>query len=282
MLKHQGHNSRSNNHYNAYTYCNTEWYPHFHKSFELLYVLKGELSLNVNERTTALTQGQFALILSNQIHSFTVDARSLVWVAVFSEDFVPEFASFVKDKRGSEVGFFADDEVAELLIGQMILGAPTNMMRRACLLAICDQYSKKVSLEEYRGKNDRLICRVLDYIAEHYTENVSMQAIAEAFGYEYHYLSRLLNRGYNIRFRKILNEYRVEAAIRELEKGERGITEIALSCGFQSIRSFNDVFYGEMGVSPSEYRALDVSKRRNCKKTVNNEVLSCIDREDMV
>ncbi len=93
-----------------------------------------------------------------------------------------------------------------------------------------------------------------------------MQKIAAEFGYEYHYLSRLLNRRYNIRFRKILNEYRIEAAVREIEKGEKGITEIALSCGFQSIRTFNDVFFAEKGVSPSEYRTASLENAKIVKK----------------
>lgn len=254
MLTHQGHNSRANYNYNAYTYSNVSWKPHFHKNFELLYLIKGELTLNVNERSVRLRQGQFALILSNQIHSFYSNANTMVWVAVFSEDYVPEFASFIKEKQGREITFCADEEIESLLFHQLIMGGASQMMRRACLLAICDQFMKKVSMEARTSKNDRLICRVLDYIEAHYREDISMQAIADEFGYEYHYLSRLLNSRYNIRFRKILNEYRVEAAVREIEKGEKGITEIALACGFQSIRSFNDVFIDEKGVSPSEYR----------------------------
>lgn len=259
MLKHQGHNSYANHNYNAYTYCNTGYQPHFHKNFELIYVLRGKLPLNVNESTVTLDTGQFALILSNRIHSFTADASTLVWVAVFSEDFVPEFASYVKDKQEKEVAFYADEEITALLLRYLIFGEASTMMRRACLLAICDQYRKAVPLEKQRNNNDRLICRVLDYIEAHYTENVTMKEISETFGYEYHYLSRLLNRGYNIRFRKILNAYRVEEAVRLIEKGELGITEIALSCGFQSIRSFNDVFFAEKGCSPREYRSENLS-----------------------
>lgn len=46
-------------------------------------------------------------------------------------------------------------------------------MRRACLYAICDQFLKKVELEARNSKNDILICRVLDYIQTHYTENIT-------------------------------------------------------------------------------------------------------------
>lgn len=254
MPMHQGHNSYANFNYNAFTYRNHGWMPHFHKNFEVICVLKGKLSLNINESVTLLEEGDFAMILSNQIHSFFADANTMVWVAVFSEDFVPEFASFVKEKQGKTQKFQPSEEVAELIWEQLILGNASDMMRRACLYALCDRFCAEVELEERKNKNDRLICHILDYVEEHYMEDISLYSVAEAFGYEYHYLSRLLNQSYNIRFKSILNAYRVEAAAGRLEKGEENITDIALLCGFQSIRSFNDVFLSVKGCTPREYR----------------------------
>jgi AraC-like DNA-binding protein len=266
LPKHQSDNSRTRNHYNAFTYSNTTWKPHFHKSLELIYLLKGQLTLTVNDHETILRMGEAAMILSNQIHSFHVDAGTLVWVAVFSEDFVPEFASFMKDKQGNSPVFLPDEEVSALLTRELILSEPTALMRRACLYAVCDQYLKKVTLEERKTKNDILICRILDYIQEHFTEDISLEDVAAEFGYEHHYLSRLLNKSYHLRFRSIVNDYRVEAAMRELRRGEMGMTEIAMKCGFQSIRSFNEVFRASTGMSPSEFSTQSLGERLNVKK----------------
>ncbi len=266
MLIHQGHNSRSNNNYNAFTYCNVAWSAHFHKNFEVLCVIKGSLILNVNDRTEVLRAGEYALVLSNQIHSFTVDSGSMVWVAVFSEDFVPEFASYIKNKQGSRLRFAPTEEVAELFMREMIMGEPSPMMRRACLYAICDAFCKAVTTEARKTKNDDLICRVLDYVEAHFREDLSLSRVAEEFGYEYHYLSRLLNQKYNIRFCNILNEYRVEAAAQALTAGEESITDIAFASGFQSIRAFNDVFAELKGVSPAMYRAGEEDRTKSDEK----------------
>ncbi len=255
MFFHQSHNSRSNNNYNAFIYQDTSWAPHFHKNFELLYVLEGEVPLQVNDRTATLRTGECAIILSNQIHSFTVGADTRVWVAVFSEDYVPEFASYIKEKQGMGIAFVPDTEVATLLERRLIFGTDSFMMRRAGLYAVCDQYREKMETEPRRTRNDDLICHVLDYIEQHFREDITLESVAEQFGYEYHYLSRLLNRKYSIRFRSILNDYRIADAVHELETGEKSIADIALSCGFQSIRSFNDVFLTQKGITPAEYRA---------------------------
>ena len=253
-LDHQSDNSRSNNNYNAYTYKDRVWRPHFHKNFELICMLRGEMLLTVNESEVILREGEWALILSNQIHSFSVGKSSLAWVAVFSEDFIPEFASFIKDKQGSSVRFSPTEEINELVRENLIIGTSSFLMKRACLYALCDQYLKQVDLELRKNKNDALICRVLDYIETHFHEDITLQTVAYEFGYEYHYLSRLLNRGYSISFKQTLNEYRINHAIDLLGQGGMTVTEIATACGFQSIRSFNDVFLSITGLSPTEYR----------------------------
>lgn len=255
MAVHQEGNSRGQYNYNAYTYSKVRWKSHFHRNFEFIYLLRGELKICVNESEIDLATGECALILSNQIHSFDVGENTLVWVAVFSEDFVPEFTSFIKNKQGKTPLFKLDESVETVIKECLILNEPSFLLRRACLYAICDQYLQHTAIEERKIKNDLLICRVLDYIQSHYTEHITLERVAEHFGYEYHYLSRLLSKSYHVRFRKLVNDYRMEAAMRALKSGELGITEIAMQCGFQSIRSFNDIFLSETGFSPREYRS---------------------------
>ncbi len=252
-LIHQGHNSYGNNNYNAYTYNNTNWQTHFHKNLELIYALQGEILLTVNENEMTVPTGVCAMILSNQIHSFTVGNDALAWVLVFSEDFVPEFASFIKDKQGSTPIFRLEDEIDDLLRQNFILGETSMLMKKACLYAVCDQYLKQIRLEERKTKNDLLICRVLDYIETHFCEDITLESIAQEFGYEYHYLSRILNQNYNIRIKKIINEHRVDKAIQLLEDENLTMTELSMRCGFQSIRTFNEVFHSVTGQIPSQY-----------------------------
>ena len=262
MLKinHQSANSKARNNYNAFAYSNVDWATHFHKNLELLYVMRGALTLSVNETEQTVLEGECAMILSNQVHSFSVDSETLVWVVVFSEDFVPDFSSYVKDKQGKQIVFRPDDAIVTMITEHLILGKASLLMKKACLYAACDQYLKQVELEDRKGSNDDLICRILDYIEQHYREDISLERVAQEFGYEYHYLSRLLNRNYNIRFKQIVNEYRVDHAIRLLKDGVPSITEISLQCGFQSIRTFNDVFLSITGQTPSEYAKRSISE----------------------
>ena len=257
---HQPGNSKGNN-YNAFMYTGIDWTTHFHKNPELIYVVKGCISLTVNENELTLGEGEWAMVLSNQIHSFSVGESAAAWVAVFSEDFVPEFAACIRDKQGSRISFVLEESVEVFVRENLIFTDSSMLMKKACLSAICDQYLKKVSLETRKTKNDCLICNVIDYVATHYCEDISLRSVTEVFGYEYHYLSRLLNQSYKVRFKQLVNEYRVEHAISLLKEGERSMTEISMLCGFQSIRSFNEVFRSVTGYPPSQYVDQVLSRR---------------------
>ena len=127
-------------------------------------------------------------------------------------------------------------------------------MKKACFYAVCSEYLEKTELEERRDKSDFLMGELLDYIAVHYTENLNLKLLAEKFGYEYHYLSRLLSKNYNINFKELLNRYRMEKALELLQETDMSITEVAMKSGFQSIRNFNLIFKQSTGVSPNEYK----------------------------
>ena len=72
-----------------------------------------------------------------------------------------------------------------------------------------------------KAKNDELVCRIFEYVREHAKDDITLRSTAEHFGYEYHYLSRILNKSYNINFSQLVNSYRVEKAIELLPKGAR-------------------------------------------------------------
>ena len=55
-----------------------------------------------------------------------------------------------------------------------------------------------------------------------------------------------------------MNQYRLEMASRQLAGTELPITSIALESGFNNISYFNRVFKKKFGVTPKEYRKLQL------------------------
>ncbi len=254
MIFHQPMNSVGGYNYNASFFTADEFPPHFHKNAEVLLVLKGEAEVTVNGVTVTPTAGQAALVLPNQIHTFKADAESLVWVAVFSEDFVMKFVNDTKGRQGDTPLFTPPDTVWRLVQTEMVENDCERTMKKACLYALCAAYAREVTWQQRADKSDFLVGDLLDWLARHYAEDMTLKGAAVQFGYEYHYFSHLLSQQYNINFRRLLNQYRVEAAVHLLESTSLPITDIALKSGFQTIRNFNHVFREYTGRSPRAYR----------------------------
>jgi AraC-like DNA-binding protein len=204
-----------------------------------------------------LVCGQWALVLSNQIHSFVVPQDAVVWVAVFSEEYVPAFVAQTKGMQGTAPVFWVSEPVSALVEHTLMTEEAGRLMKKACFYAVCDEYLTQVPLETRQDKSNFLVGQLLDWISVNYTENISLKMAAELFGYEYHYLSRLLNRNYAISFTELLASYRVEHAEKLLRETSLPATRIAELSGFQSIRSFNLAFKKMTGQTPNNYRACD-------------------------
>lgn len=242
--------------YNAYSFPT----PHIHKSAELILPLSGRGEVLIGNRNFTLNEGEAALALPFVPHSFESGSSKLA-VCVFSEDCAPRFYKRLGSKRsGSPVfrptaaaicyflnAFEADRQIPAGSTAR--LTAAGELSVTAALYALLDRFLSDVSFDSEPGIYEKL----LDYISEHSSEDLTLASIAAKFGYEPHYLSRLFRRFTDLNLRALINSCRVESA-KELLKSDATITEIALSCGFGSVRNFNRVFAKLCKMSPGNWR----------------------------
>ena len=69
-------------------------------------------------------------------------------------------------------------------------------------------------------------------------------------------LSQLINQGYNMNFNDYINQYRVQAVIKQMEAGNHSmqtLLSLAFECGFNSKSTFNRSFKRWTSTSPNDY-----------------------------
>lgn len=91
--------------------------------------------------------------------------------------------------------------------------------------------------------------------------DLSLPQLARKMDISIHDVSWLLNKGYSQNFYQYINHYRVESAkvlLHAAEYNHLSILGIAFEAGFNSKTTFNTVFKKTMGMSPREYRQLQV------------------------
>ena len=130
---------------------------------------------------------------------------------------------------------------------------PSLYYLKACLYAVCADFDAGTQWREKTQDHD-LVFRILDYIEQNYTEDITLAILADALCYEYHYLSRIFHETLHIRFRTLVNQYRCEHAKMLITSSDTPLSEIAMQCGFGSIRSFNRIFLEMTGMTPGMLR----------------------------
>ncbi len=261
MIFHQPFNSLSANNYNANFYETQGFEFHFHRSFEIFYVIKGAVTCTVNQSEQILHAGDFGICLPNEIHSLKPSPDSLYWVCVFSADYVRAFAKQTEGKVGSDFRFSCSDSVETFTRENLMTEElPPLYLLKSCLYALCNEYLNSVTLTEKSREKTQTLAIITDYITRHHQGNIKLSDIAKLLGYDYHYVSRYFHKVFNMSFNDFVNLYRLETATKLMEETDKKLTEIALESGFQSVRTFNEVFRKHFGTSPSGYLRKRTSK----------------------
>lgn len=92
------------------------------------------------------------------------------------------------------------------------------------------------------------------FIAQRYTEPITVQAIADHVKLHPNYAMHLFQKTFGTTLINYLTQHRVSHTQRLLATTDESIAEIAFSSGFNSISRFNDAFRRACGCAPRDYR----------------------------
>ncbi|WFR61023.1 AraC family transcriptional regulator [Paenibacillus amylolyticus] len=109
------------------------------------------------------------------------------------------------------------------------------------------------------------ITRAIEYIKRHYTENISLQMVADHVGLSMGYLSNLFRRELQITYIDYVNRYRIERAKDLLAQNQLRSSDVPALVGFSpEYTYFSKVFKRITGLNPNEYRRQTTLKDRGC------------------
>lgn len=261
MIIYQTENSSKPYNCDITYYDDFSYIAHLHKDFELVYISEGAVEMTVENRASLLKEGDLALILPSQIHSYkTISVTSKAFVAVFAEEYVPEFCHAIAKKTAETNTFHMSDSDRTFFLNK-IRSTEQDPHRRillsACFSLACAAFLSEVTLteSEIESKSNLLLHRMLFYVSEHYRENITLEDMARALGYERHYISRCFHTHLSKNFKQFVNEYRINYAkhLIATSAGQMSMTEIAFASGFQSVRNFNRVYRSIEGTEPRRH-----------------------------
>lgn len=121
---------------------------------------------------------------------------------------------------------------------------------------IIDILTEQSGKKRYSG-NSKIVRSAVDYIWQHFNEDISLKKIADEIHVNNTYLSKLFRDEMQQSFVDYVNEIRLETAAELLRETNDSITEIAYNCGFKECSYFTKMFRNHFGPSPRDYRAVN-------------------------
>lgn len=224
---------------------------HTHHSYEVVFCFDGELCCEADNFEFTLHSGEGLLIQPGHIHSYKTNNTSRSYLCVFSPDNVASFYEKTKACVFSNPKFtFSDKRQIDILTDNR----KSIYSKKAVFYELCGKIFEQSELKSLDTAYFALTNSLSLYIQNNFTKDIKLKNIAKEFGYDYSYISSFFNRAFKSDFATFVNTYRTDYAKTLLKKTELTVTEIAIKCGFGSIRNFNIVFKSLTGVTPGEYR----------------------------
>lgn len=256
IITYQARNSTATADIDRCYYEDFTFIAHFHASPELVYVTDGEVEAVIDGAVQTIPAGAFCLVLPWQIHAYATPAHSHCVVLVLPERYISAFLRDMASYHGRTQTFIAEEPIRQLFTSHLCEGPwPDEYLLSGILLALCHSFVEQCELlPNADEKRTALLSQMLNYVSEHFREDLSLQEVADALGYSYYYLSHLFSQFSGLSFQQFRNLKRIEYSQHELCSTRRPISAIAYDSGFTCVRSFNRVFRNLLGMTPLEYR----------------------------
>jgi AraC-like DNA-binding protein len=249
-------------------------YPlHWQDSIEILFVLKGTVTLGVETETYTLEEKEIEIINPNEVYRIeSKDEDNLVLILDIDPNF---FEQYYDDAK--EIFFYtnsSDDNAQEdekyyilrrfisILVYEVVSklddyedNIEDNLLEMMYHLLNNFHYLfyDEDSLKEDEFQLERYH-RIEKYISNNYMNKVSLQDIAEKEFLSTQYLSSKLKEVFGLGFNDFLNQMRVEESTKLLLDTDKNISEISEEVGFSHVRYYNKHFKLHYNLSPMQYR----------------------------
>lgn len=234
----------------------------WHENIEILLVTGGEGAMQYGSRTVPLLLGDISVINSGVLHRpYSLGGLDYYYI-IIDESFCRENGLDIAALHFSE--HFRDELTKGLFLSaakatkeyEKNASTLSSMRLRLAMLDLLTDLFERHAVEsktrnEVPSLSEQYVKRVMAYINEHYTERISLDALASLCGVSKCHLSREFKKIAGQTVFEYINVLRCKKAGALLFEGKTA-TEAAMESGFESLSYFSRTYKRFMGESPSK------------------------------
>lgn len=221
---------------------------HFHKCLEIYCVVKGKAFVRVSGDNRLLTQGQMVIVNPFENHSCESVGDAEVLVVRIGTNYLGHFSASYPDKQlprwltDAQINSAIRENIEENFAQVQERESELHKIGIACqLLSIVIEGYGLVEQRNVSERDQVLIAEIVQYIYDHCSETVTLEALSKRFYLSPTILSKKLRKQICVDFRVFVNDIRIHKAVQMMdapENRDKKIEDIAILCGFSSMSTF--------------------------------------------
>ncbi len=250
---------------------------HQHDYFEINYVYRGKIVLNLENEDITLNSGDFCIITPHLMHNITMEPGTFAFeISIRKSTFDTTFFSLMS--RDDLLSHFfrtvlQDSSHKNYLLFQtgnnkllrkyihilMFENRKSDIYSNSCCISIINllfgellrSYSDTAKVHSYNIAYD--FSMLIKYIQDNY-KTATLDSIAEYFSYSKQYLCTIIKKNTGLTFIELITKLKMSDAVNFLTNSNLNICEIADLVGYNSADHFSRTFKNTYGMSPKKYR----------------------------
>ena len=241
---------------------------HWHEHVEIHCVFKGVARLRCGDETVSLSEGDCAVINSNELHA-GVGGECGYWCLIIPPEFFGNnhviFQRVIRDKGLFEMmsEIFDADKKMDSIRSLEITGYTYLMISR-----LIREYSREnlseLSRRRYIEKLEK-VNKAIQFIEERFTENITTESLSEMVHLSEGYFCHLFKEVTGRSSKDYILGLRIKKAEKLLASSSASVTEVCYTCGFSDPNYFTRIFKKKVGKQPTQYRLDEQRKREPIK-----------------
>ena len=249
---------------------------HWHEEMEIIAVKKGKGRITVDTVSYPVEEGDILAVFPGQLHAIScgngermeyenIIFRLSMLMGDNGDGCTVHFLKPLQEGQAKNPVLIQRNQPDHEVFGKVIqeLDRFSEIRGNGYQLAVKGQlflflyyaYGRGILFTEKKpGHAREKIKGILEYIREHFGEEITIRQAAELCFYSESHFMKYFKQYAGMPFIQYLNDYRLTMASRLLISSEASILDIAAEVGFDNLSYFNRLFKKRFYVTPREYR----------------------------